>query len=225
MLKIAHRGASGYEPENTLAALGNALSSDPDMLEVDVRISKDNHVIAIHDPKVDRTTNGKGKVRSFTLKQLKQLDAGNGQRIPTLEDVLNFVDGRAKINIDIKEDEVIDPVLTIIEKYVREKKYSYNDFLISAFYPWMLKKVQQKNEHIPLALNFAFFPRFFLFLSRTFDLQYIKPHRHVISKKIVSLARKKGWKVLVWTINTPKDIKKMKELGVDGILTDFPDRL
>lgn len=225
MLKIAHRGASGYEPENTLAAFENALGIHPDMLEVDVRISKDHHVIAIHDAKVDRTTNGKGKVKSFTLSELKQFDAGKGQKIPTLEEVLDFIHGRAKINIDIKETDVIGPTLLIIEKYVQAKKYRYDDFLVSAFYPWMLKKVQQKNSHIPLALNFAFFPRFFFFLSRTFDLQYIKPHRHVISKKMISLARKKGWKVLVWTINTPQEVKKMKELGVDGILTDFPDKI
>lgn len=225
MLRIAHRGASGHEPENTLAALANALATKPDMLEVDVRLSKDRQVIAMHDAKVDRTTNGKGKVKTLTLKELKNLDAGNGEKIPTLEEILDFVKNRAKINIDLKEKDVIDPMLSVIEIYVKDKKYSYKDFLISAFRPDILKAVQHRNKNIPLALNFAFFPKIFLFLSRTFNLQYIKPHRHVISKNIISIAHEKGWKVLVWTINKPKDIEKMKELGVDGILTDFPDRI
>src|SRR5260221_5656519 len=95
MLRIAHRGASGYEPENTLISFQKALQLGADMLELDVRVSKDGFVVVIHDRKVDRITNGKGKVNTLTLEELKHLDVGSQQTISTLQEVLDLVAGRA----------------------------------------------------------------------------------------------------------------------------------
>lgn len=225
MLRIAHRGASGEYPENTLLAYQQALDTQPDMVEVDIRVTKDKKVVVIHDATVDRTTNGKGKIKSYNLKELQKLNAGNGEKIPTLEEVLVFLQGKTKVNIDIKEKAAVEPTIDIIEKLVQEHKYRYSDFLISAFNPFILTAVQKQNTSIALALNFALFPDIFFLLSHIFNFEHVKPHKRLLKEKFIIRAHKRGWKVLVWTINKPKDIEKMKKLGVDGILSDYPDRI
>lgn len=102
MLRIAHRGASGYAPENTLAAFKKALEFDIDVIELDVHLTKDNHLVVIHDKTVNRTTDGKGKVADKTLAELQKLDAGNGEKIPTLQEVLDLVNRKALVSIEIK---------------------------------------------------------------------------------------------------------------------------
>src|ERR1700691_2371330 len=99
MLVIAHRGASGYEPENTLASFKKALEIGVDGIELDVHLSKDGNVMVIHDSWVNRTTNGIGRVENKTLKELQKLDAGNGEKIPTLQEVLDVINRKVLINI------------------------------------------------------------------------------------------------------------------------------
>ena len=101
--KIAHRGASAYEPENTLRSFRRALDMGADLIEFDIRMSSDGHLIVIHDKKVDRTTDGTGLVREMTLGQLKKLDAGKGEKIPTLEEVIDFGKGKTRFVIELKE--------------------------------------------------------------------------------------------------------------------------
>ena len=110
---IAHRGASGYEPENTLAAFGKAIELKSDMIELDVRLSKDAEVIVFHDMTLARRTKKKGYVSKKTLEQLKAYDIGKGERIPTLKEVISFVDGRCKINIDIKDIKAVEEIVKI----------------------------------------------------------------------------------------------------------------
>ena len=111
VLVIAHRGFSGAAPENTLAAFKKAMEVDSDMMELDVRFSKDGQVVVMHDDTLDRTTNGRGKVSDYTLKELKQFDAGSwfapqfaGEQIPTLVEVLEFAKGRIPVNFEIKDE-------------------------------------------------------------------------------------------------------------------------
>ena len=225
MLRIAHRGASGKNPENTLLSFKEALETDPDMIEIDIRCTKDKHVVVIHDATVDRTTNGKGKVKDYTLEDIQKLDAGKGEKIPTLEEVLKYVRGKAQVNIDVKERAAVLPTIQAIKTVVKQGLYTYDSFLISAFNPLILRDFQRQHFPVPLALNFSFFPDMFMLVSHLFNFEHIKPHRRVLKKRYITQAHKRGWKVIVWTINKPKDIEKMKKLGVDGIISDFPDRI
>lgn len=115
---IAHRGASAYEPENTLKAIERAIELDADLVEIDARLDKDAHVVAIHDERVDRTTDGKGPVEGMTLDRLKALNAGSGEKIPTLKEVLDLVAGKIGLVIEIKVPRAVETIV----REVREKE-------------------------------------------------------------------------------------------------------
>ncbi len=153
ILNIAHRGASAYEPENTLRAFKRAIELNADMVEVDVRLSKDGYLMVIHDETVDRTTNGSGYVNMMTLKELKSLDAGNGEKIPTLEEVIDLVKGRCQLLIDVKDPPPIEKkIVNLIECTGMESDtviiaYSYPDSLEE-------KRIKEINPKIRTAALF-----------------------------------------------------------------------
>ena len=128
MLKIAHRGASGYEPENTLRSFRKAIELNSDAIELDVQLTKDHKLVVIHDETVNRTTNGKWKVSELTLKELKKLDAGKGEKIPTLEEVIKVCRNKCKLNIEIKELNSVKKVIEIVvkERFVKQTIISSN---------------------------------------------------------------------------------------------------
>ncbi|KPV63845.1 MAG: cytoplasmic glycerophosphodiester phosphodiesterase [Candidatus Bathyarchaeota archaeon BA2] len=143
VLIIAHRGASAYEPENTLRSVKKALELGADMVEVDVRASRDGHIVVMHDAVVDRTTNGKGYVKDMTLKELKKLDAGLEEPIPTLQEVAELVRGKAQLVVEIKVPEIEGKVLRIIKENELDRQT-----LITSFHHPILKRVKELNPNI-----------------------------------------------------------------------------
>jgi glycerophosphoryl diester phosphodiesterase len=144
IMVIAHRGASGYAPENTVSAFKKAIMMKADMIEFDVHLTKDGKVVLMHDKTVDRTTDGKGKVKEMTLKELKKLDAGlwfdkkfKGEKIPTLEKVLKKFKGKILFNIEIKSEGTEEEIVRLIKKYKLEK-----DVMVSSFNHQFLKKIK-----------------------------------------------------------------------------------
>ena len=129
MLNIAHRGASAYKPENTLASFQKAIDLNVDMIEFDIRLSKDKKIVVIHDETVNRTTNGRGKVRNKDLEQLKLLNAGDGESIPTLEEVLTLIGGRCLINIEIAERGIAKRLVEALQPFY----YMWDSIVISSF--------------------------------------------------------------------------------------------
>ena len=225
ILKIGHRGAVGYEPENTLLSFKKAIELNVDMIELDVHVCKTGEVVVIHDDKVDRTTNGKGFVLKKTFQALRALDAGKGQKIPILQEVLDIVDRKAKINIELKGKGTAKPVFGIIEKYVKEKRWSYDDFLISSFNRHELQKFYQLNPKVRLGILIARATTRFRQFAKKINAYSVNAKMKLVNKNFVDDARKKGLRVFVWTVNAFKDIERMKLLEVDGICSDFPDRL
>ncbi len=144
-LIIGHRGASGYEPENTLLSFKKAISLNADMIEMDIFKCKTGELVIIHDNTVDRTTNGKGYIRDLTFQELRILDAGKGEKIPTLTEVLDLVNNKIKINLELKGEETAGPVCELIRKYVEEKGWNYNDFYISSFNHRLLQEFISVN--------------------------------------------------------------------------------
>jgi glycerophosphoryl diester phosphodiesterase len=224
MLKIAHRGASGYEPENTLRSFSRALAMNVDAIELDVHLTKDKKLVVIHDNSVGRTTNGKGWVKNFTFKQLRKLDAGLDEKIPTLKEVFDLVDKKVFINIELKGKNTAKPVAKLIEQYVK-KGWWYNHFIISSFDFKELESFYKTNKKVRIGVLFEINPNDFFKKAPLVNAYSINFPMKLVTKKYVTKARKQGLKLLVWTVNTKKDIAKMKKLKVDGIFCNFPDRI
>ena len=223
---IAHRGASLHAPENTIAAFELAYQQNADGIELDVKLSADSVPVIIHDPTVDRTTDGSGTVADLSLLALKKLDAGEGQKIPTLAEVFESVGGKFLINIELtnyttRDDQLVDKVVEVVKKYNLEES-----ILFSSFLPKNLKRVAQLLPQSPRGL--LALPNLLGWLTRKVffrlgDYQALHPKLENTSQKQIENAHKLGRKVNTWTVNDPKDMRRLADWGVDGIITDDPE--
>jgi len=226
MLRIGHAGAQGYVPRNTLASISKALELHCDMIEFDVHKAKTGEIVLIHDKTVNNTTKGNGNVKNLTLKDLKKLDVGDGEKIPTLEEVLNLVAGRSKLNIEIKAYDATKNVTKIIQSYVANGAYKYSDFVVSSFNWLALVKIHILNSQIPLGVLIHTQPLKLAFvLARITNAWAFHPHYKLVDEKMVKKIHNRNMKIFVWTVDEQKDIQKMKQLKVDGIITNYPDRV
>lgn len=225
MLKIGHRGARGYEPENTLISFKKAVELGVDQIELDIHLSTDGVVMVIHDETLDRTTNGTGLVRDFTCLQLQAFQVDKKQFIPTLEEVLNAIDKKCSVNIEIKSNDLAIQLVAIIERYVAEKKWTYEHFLVSSFEWTNLEQIRKLNPNIPIAVLTEKDITLALAFAKKIKAQAINPAFHLLTNENVGTIQEAGFKVYPWTVNEIVDINRMKEYKVNGIISDFPDRL
>jgi glycerophosphoryl diester phosphodiesterase len=219
MLRIGHRGARAYEPENTLRSFRKALEIGVDAVELDVRKTRDNHLVVIHDADVKRTTNGKGLIAELTLKEIKQFSTEKGEKIPTLEEALDFIDNKAKIIIELKEQGLEEKVLSTIQSKKLEKNVIIVSFLEDA-----LAKTRELNKQIETGLIYAKHKNPVKAASEL-KANYLLPLYRFTHTANVQKAHENNLKVLVWTINTPEEAAEYAKKGVDGIATDKPDIL
>lgn len=224
IILIAHRGASNTAPENTLKAFTMAIELDADYIEFDVRISKDGELIIIHDPDVFRTTHKLGFVKQFSLNKIKKLNAGNGEKIPTLEELLIETKGKINYMCEIKVKNISGKVLSILKNHnvldstilisfkhneLLKSRNMYPDLKLGAIIPsrlgwitnWFIKKrlISSISQKSFFSIN-AFFP--------------------LVNRKFVDFSHEKGLKVFAWTVNSKRKMKKLIKLGIDGILTN-----
>ncbi|MFH1175371.1 MAG: glycerophosphodiester phosphodiesterase family protein [bacterium] len=225
MLKIGHRGAKGYEPENTLASFKKALDLGVDAIELDVYVCETGELVVIHDDKVDRTTNGEGLVEEKTFEELQALDAGNGNKIPTLEEALNLINKKAIVNIELKGEKTAKPVSELLKRYITKKRWQSDLFLVSSFshrelfdFHNLMPQIRTGALVVGIPLGYAKFAEKLGAYSVNLSMEFI-------NQDFVDDAHKRGMKVFVWTVNDLDDIERMKKLGVDGIFSDFPDRV
>jgi glycerophosphoryl diester phosphodiesterase len=235
IIVTAHRGHSGEHPENTLASFRGAIATGADMVELDVHLTRDNEVVVIHDDTLERTTDGKGSVADKTLTELKALDAGAwfnprfaGERIPTLAEVMDACRGRIRINIELKKgkhfpytmEELADRTLAVVEKAGMT-----DQVLFSSFDPAAIDRIRDKAPRLPIAVitqkpwatpGEAGGGKRYPTINSSFKN---------LSEKNVRLAHAAGLTVHAWTVNTPADMERVIALGVDGIITNHPDRL
>ena len=223
-LKIGHRGAAGLEPENTLTSFAKAIDLGVDMVELDVHLTKDKKLIVIHDDKLNRTTNGRGLVKNKTLKQIKKLCIGKKEIIPTLEEVFDLVNKRVIINIELKGRGIAKPVARIVKKYVRDKKWPLSCFFASSFKEKELRDFKKLCPKIKLGLIAKDKKTDFVKSAKRLGAFSLNLSFKLINKKIIKDLHNQGFKVFVWTINKKNNIKKIKSLGVDGIVSDFPNK-
>jgi glycerophosphoryl diester phosphodiesterase len=219
MLRIGHRGARAYAPENTIASFRKALEIGVDAVELDVRKTKDNQLVVIHDADVKRTTNGEGLVSELTLKEIKGFSAPGGEKIPTLEEALNFLDKKAKVFVELKEAGFEEQVLSIVHGKGLEKNVVIVSFLEEA-----LKKVRELDKDAETGLIYAKHKNP---VKAALELKanYLVAFYRFTHTANVAKAHENGLKVVVWTVNTPQEVEEYGAKGVDGITSDKPDIL
>jgi glycerophosphoryl diester phosphodiesterase len=234
---IAHRGASGkgHAPENTLSAFRKAMEIGVDAVECDVHCTKDGHVVIIHDNNLKRTTNMDGIITEMTLSEVKKADAGiwfdtrfAGETIPTLKELLELTKGKVITIVEIKQEGIADKVIKDIED-----TGSVGEVVLISFHASALKDAQEINPRIPRALLIG-------------DIGPISEHssilsliqsaaevgagtlnlsQNIITPKLVKEARLRGIGVWAWTVDDEIEIKKLLEMGVTGITSNYPERV
>ena len=225
MLKIGHRGARGYEAENTLSSFQKAIDLKVDAIELDVHLSSDGELMVIHDETVDRTTNGKGEVNQFTKAELQSFSIESNSTIPTLEEVFDLVNRQCLINIELKTFETAAKVVQLIEKYISNKNWEYTDFLVSSFNWDALEEVNFVNSKIPIAVLTETDLDKALAFAKIIQAKSINPDFELLDLESTKKLQENGFDVYPWTVNETADIKRMQSFNVNGIISDFPDRI
>lgn len=223
MLCIGHRGAMGHAPENTLLSMEKALELGVPWLELDV-YEVEGHLIVIHDKKLERTTNGVGYVMEQTFDYLRSLDAGKGQKIPTLDEVFDLVQRRAGINIELKGPNTAGPVAAFMERY-RLKGWTDDEILVSSFKHRELKKIKGFDSEIRIGPLIKEIPEGNAAFAEEMEAFSVHISLKHINRAFVVDAHNRGLEVYVYTVNQLNDIERMRSFGVDGVFTNYPERV
>jgi len=224
MLTFAHRGASGTEPENTLRAIKAALEMGVDGIEIDI-YEADDKLFVIHDSWLHRTTTGKGKISQQSVEYLQSLDAGLGEKIPTLDQVLSLVAGKCIINIELKGINNIDLLFYYLDNAIDNSRLMIDNILLSSFNHPLLYNIHQQRAEFPLGAVIACIPLEYAKFAQQLHVSSIHLNIDFINQDFVDDAHKRDLKVFVYTVDEYDDIHAMKTLGVDGIFSNFPLRI
>lgn len=236
VLRIAHRGASGYAPENTLAAFDKAVEMKCDYIELDIHLSKDGRIVVIHDSTVDRTTDSSGKVCDLTLAELQQLDAGSwfdeifkGETIPTLVEVLERYRGKIGILIEVKDPSSYPGIEDKLAKLLQSKnmdKPNNGKIIVQSFDHESMRYFKSIMPNIPVGVLLSY---------RTTEISdeeldkfkeyadYVNPNYRIVDNILVKRIHNRNMKITPWTVNSPKTVIKLIKDEVDGIISDYPD--
>lgn len=224
MLIFGHRGAAGHAPENTLASVCKALDLGVDWVEIDVRRVEDALVV-LHDSTVNRTTNGRGNVSSFSLRDLRGLDAGGGERIPFLKEVFDLIGRRCGINIELKGPGTAGPAADLAVRCIRERGWSPDRILISSFDVKELRRVRERSAELPLAPLSLRLDNDVLDAAAALRADAVHLHHRFVRSGTVESVHSRNLKLHVYTVNDVRRIRRLYRLGVDGIFSDYPERV
>jgi glycerophosphoryl diester phosphodiesterase len=237
---IAHRGASGLAPENTLAAIGKAMDLGSDMIEIDVHQTRDSVVVVIHDYSIDKTTNGQGMVKDLTFSEIRMYSAGEwfdekykGEKVPSLQEVLTFIRGQTRLLIEIKGGNskypgIVKRVVDLINEFNAEEWC-----VIQSFYSQVLPEVFHMDPSITLhrlvVSDNPFLPVYKddkVHVGFVDNFEYIKVinmKKKYITKRIIDSYHKRGLSINAWTVNDSSEIVRLFDMGVDGVITNYPN--
>jgi glycerophosphoryl diester phosphodiesterase len=215
---IGHRGSSAYAPENTLLSYETAWKMKADMVELDVHSTADGGLVCIHDKDVSRTTNGKGLVAELTLKELRSLDAGKGQKVPLLSEVLDMARGKFGVDIEIKVPDVEKTIL----KLVKERRM-LGSIIFSSFIHTTLIVIRGLTSEAITAVLYEESMDDPVTYARDLKANAISPLFLILEPAIVRAARNAGLRVYPWTVNDGDIMAEFLNMGVDGLITNYPD--
>ncbi|MEC1523650.1 glycerophosphodiester phosphodiesterase family protein [Neobacillus niacini] len=232
---VAHRGATGYAPENTIAAFDKGVEMKADYIEIDVQRSKDGELVIIHDNTVDRTTDGTGAVKDLTLEQIRSLDAGSwkgeqftGERIPTFDEILDRYHGRVGILIELKSPELYPGIEEQVARKLIERnldKPQNEKIIIQSFNFESMKLTNSLLPKVPIGVltsNRAHTTEQALKEFATYA-DYFNPSYGIVSKELVDQVHSLGMKIQSWTVRSQEAADFLLDMNVDGIITDYPD--
>ena len=218
----AHRGASGYYPENTLLAFDKAIQMGADAIELDVH-NIEGELIVFHDRRIDHLTKHSGLLADLTLDEVQRLTIEE-QSIPSLWQVLNLVAGRCEVNIELKGFDTVKPLIKLYPKALSTLNFTPEDLLFSSFKHFEL---QQLKQHLPEARVAPLIDGVPLDLAQaatSLDAVAINLSLNFVNQAMVKNAHERGKLVNVYTVNHREDMQMLAEMGVDGIFTDYPDK-
>lgn len=233
---VAHRGASGHAPENTMSAFNKAVELEADYIELDLQMTKDGKLVVIHDPTVDRTTNGTGEVKEFTYEELRKLDAGSWyhkkfseQKVPSLEEVLLTFKGKIGLLIEVKNPGLYDDLHVKLAEELnifRKEKFENEEVIVQSFdFEW-LERFHTKIAHVPLGLLVKYRVQGVSNVQLkdwSSLVQFINPNKALVTNKLVKKIHSYNMRTMPYTVRDKKTIKPLLDAKVDGIITDYPD--
>ena len=220
VLRIGHRGACGHAPENTLASIEQAIVLGCALTEVDVQRTADGSLVLLHDLCVDKTTDGKGPIAELNLEDVRKLDAGGGQRIPTLEEALQVATGRIGLILELKgEGLAYDLVPT-----VRASGFA-GPIIYASFLHDDLQHIRRIEPEADTMVLFERLPKMPVAEALNLEATHVGLRFDKATAPLVKAFHQAGLTVFVFTVNKAKDIQRMQALGVDGIVSDRPERI
>ncbi|WP_244901859.1 glycerophosphodiester phosphodiesterase [Croceivirga radicis] len=224
-LVIGHRGAMGYETENTLASVQKALDMQVDMIEIDVFNIASGETVVFHDERLERLSNAGGNIETYNIVDLNKVVLEGNHQIPKLQDVLKLIDNKVGLNIELKGAGTSDRVNFIINYYIKNKGWEAKNILISSFNWDELREMRRLNPDIAIAILTEEDPLKAIPIAKELNAVAINPYFKKLTLEKVKAIQNEGLKVYTWTVNEPTDITTMEDFGVDGIITNYPDRV
>ncbi|MDQ0861918.1 glycerophosphoryl diester phosphodiesterase [Bacillus sp. V2I10] len=244
IVNVSHRGASGYAPEHTITSYQMGDKMHGDYIEVDLQMTKDGKLIAMHDETVDRTTDGTGLVKDYTLEQIKQLDAGSwfnekypqyanpdyaGLKVPTLEEVFQKFGKNAKYYIETKSPEVYPGMEKELLRLVNDYNINNNTLLVQSFSSLSLKTMNELDPSVKLVQLLSYKTNAVITDAEIAAIkQYamgVGPNYTYLNQDYVQKVAGSGLEIHPYTVNDKETMKKLIDWGVTGMFTNFPDRL
>jgi glycerophosphoryl diester phosphodiesterase len=225
-LVIAHRGASGHRPENTLGAYALAVEQRADMIEIDLHRTADGAVVITHDEDLSGL-GGRGEIADARLEEVRRLDAGAGERVPTLDEVLDAFGPRIPFNLEIKRGRHADyPGLEAVALEAVARRGLLERTLFSSFYDPVLARLRELSPEARVAfLVSRHYPDRALERARAVGAEALNPEACLVTGELVEGAHRAGLAVYVFTVDDPDEMARMLDLGVDGLFTNHPDRM
>lgn len=221
---IAHQGASGYLPENTLPAFARAIELGTDWIELDVH-KVQGELFVLHDYRLERVTDQSGSLYAVSMETIRRARVAGQYPIPTLRSVLELVDRRVKLNIEIKSPATAETVIQLLDEYVTRHGWSYNQFLLSSFNQYELLTVQHLCPQVATGVIIYGVPHNLADCTAVLGVRALVNCIEFTSLELIVQAHRLGLQYVVYTVNYPDDIERMLDWGVDGIITNYPDRV
>ncbi len=217
----------GHALENTIESVKKAIKLNVDGIEIDVFKSKTGELIVYHDPFLSRLSNSNAFIEQISLDSIKKVELKGGLSIPTLNEVINIIPEKIFLNIELKGSNTAFETNKVIIEYLKEFNLPPSKFIISSFRWDELKKFRDLNKDIPIAILVDSLYKIdnAIKLAKEINAIALNPNNKFITKKIVKKIQSNNIKVFPYTINSPKNIKRMKLMGVDAIITDYPERI
>ncbi|MDP3181541.1 MAG: glycerophosphodiester phosphodiesterase family protein [Desulfobaccales bacterium] len=221
MVKImGHRGAPAYEPENTLRSIRRALKMGVAAVEVDVQLTRDGLLVVIHDDTLDRTTNGHGAVKDFTFAELRALDAGKGEPIPSLKEVVDLIKGRAHLVVELKQPEAAPALLQFFQDHL-----IFDAAQVISFWHPVLKTLKEQEPRLRTGVLMVGCPADPAGLALAARAETLVLNYRYVNRELVDAAHRQGIRVIVWNIDDPEILKPYLAMNLDAIGTNRPQEI